>query len=89
MDKIGRGKYNAANNQEPNDDIDGFECLLDVFSHVSVDCDFREKLSRNGQVEDGSDADGAEKADEACVEDVFNLVDPFVHCEDGRNAPDE
>lgn len=86
--KRGR-EYNAANNQKPNHDIDSFECLLDVFPHVSVDCDFCEELPRDREVEDGSDADGAEETDKARVEDVLDLVDPFVHCDNGGQAPDE
>lgn len=73
--------YNAANNQEPNDHVDGFRYLLCIFSNLAVDGNFEQELPTDRQVEHRSNADGPEKADKRRLEFVFYLIDVFVHRE--------
>lgn len=68
----------AADGEEPDDDVEGLGEAGDVGPLDAVDGDAGEEVETEVEVEDGGDADGAEEANEDCLALFRDLVDELV-----------
>lgn len=59
-----RGSYYAADGEEPDYHIEDLDQPLGIFSDNAVHGDSTEEFKADVEVEDGTDADGAEEANE-------------------------
>ena len=63
-----------ADDQKPDDDVHDFDQIHSVLSGLAVDFELVEKLDADVEVECGTDADGAEEADEEGLPLLLDLV---------------
>lgn len=71
--------YDAANDQEPDNNINSLRDSLCIFSDMTVDGDLEQEFSAHRQVERSSNANRPEETNERCLELVFDLADVFMH----------
>lgn len=79
----------GACHQEPYNHFEYFSLLTGVRTLVAVVYHRAEELSAGVQIEDGTDTNGTEKAHEAGVSHLIDLMNSFVEGEDHRKASEE
>ena len=74
--------YYAANDQEPNDDVNSLGHLLGVFANLAIDGYLMQKFPSDRQIEDCSDPDGSKESNKCCLVEMLDLANALVHCKD-------